>query len=235
MSMRKKKPASQSEYVPTPEQLQARIDRHNGREAAGNFLSKQVQVTTAVYYLSNIVELEYDLPDFQRGYVWTKTQAIAFMERFRRGMPMGAILIWHPSHLRRPLLLDGQQRMVSLGAKVYRNGERVTGHTVHIDPENRCFTCTPSAKTMPLAEVVKGDFVYRLDYDDPLPFNKTEYGFLSGCSEQLRSMNVVALHLGGWWSPGRVDKATALDFFRCYNSGGTPILEEDLPPLKEKP
>jgi len=232
MPTKKKKPAPKPEYVPTPEQLQARLDRQIGREAADNFLSKQVQVTTSTYYLSDIVDLEYDLPDFQRGYVWTESQAIAFMERFRRGMPMGAILIWHPSHLDRPLLLDGQQRMVSLGAKVYRNGERVKGHTVYVDAENRCFTCTPSAKTMPLAELVKGEFVYRLDYDDPNPFNKTEYGFLSGCLERLRSMNVVTLHLGGWWAPGRVDKATAIEFFRCYNSGGTPILEEELPPLK---
>ena len=211
---------------------QQQTERQRGYNLAKQFLDEQVMVTASTHYLSELSEEEYDLPDFQRGYVWTEPQAIAFMERFRRGMPMGAILVWHRVHGSRPLLLDGQQRMVSLGAKVYRNGERVIGHTVHIDAEKQAFTCTPSDKAMTLADVVAGEFQYQLNYNDPKPFTRQEHAFLCGCNARLRKMQVVLLHLGKHWVPGSVSEKDALDFFRCYNSGGTPILEEELPPVK---
>jgi len=210
-------------------------ERQRGYALAKQFLDEQVTISTSTHYLSDLTEEEYDLPDFQRGYVWTEPQAIAFMDRFRRGMPIGAILVWHRTHGARPLLLDGQQRMVSLGAKVYRNGERVMGHSVHIDAESKAFTCTPSPKSMTLADIVSGDFQYQLDHGNPEPFTIEQFAFLCGCTARLRQMSVVLIHLGKYWTPGSVSEQTALDFFRCYNSGGTPILEEDLPPLKEKP
>lgn len=68
------------------------------------------------------------LPEFQRGYVWTRDQVRAFAGSLYRGYPSGSFLIWktpNPGRIRgmtQPeddsafynLILDGQQRLTSL-------------------------------------------------------------------------------------------------------------------------
>lgn len=67
------------------------------------------------------------LPEFQRGYVWSRTQVRGLMESLYRGHPVGSLLVWatDPSEAavrgdQTPapgvvkLLLDGQQRITSL-------------------------------------------------------------------------------------------------------------------------
>jgi hypothetical protein len=70
------------------------------------------------------------LPEFQRGYVWTRDQVRTFVESLYRGHPTGHLLIWHaygPVRTRggaaeEPgktlLLLDGQQRLTTLYALI---------------------------------------------------------------------------------------------------------------------
>jgi len=70
---------------------------------------------------------EIALPEFQRGYVWSRAQVRAFMESLYRGHPVGSLLVWtthtekanargdttlSPGYVK--LLLDGQQRITSL-------------------------------------------------------------------------------------------------------------------------
>jgi hypothetical protein len=67
------------------------------------------------------------LPEFQRGYVWTRKQVRAFMNSLYRKHPVGSLLVWvtqsdndlargdgqlQPGHVK--LLLDGQQRITTL-------------------------------------------------------------------------------------------------------------------------
>ena len=67
------------------------------------------------------------LPEFQRGYVWNRTQVRGLMESLYRGHPVGSLLVWAtdasdaavrgdqgPAPGVVKLLLDGQQRITSL-------------------------------------------------------------------------------------------------------------------------
>ena len=67
------------------------------------------------------------LPEFQRGYVWSRAQVRGLMESLYRGHPVGSLLVWAtesggaavrgdqaPAPGVVKLLLDGQQRMTSL-------------------------------------------------------------------------------------------------------------------------
>lgn len=66
------------------------------------------------------------LPEFQRGYVWTRDQVRGLMRSLYRGYPVGGLLLWEteadPESVRgdaggggvRLLLLDGQQSITSL-------------------------------------------------------------------------------------------------------------------------
>lgn len=67
------------------------------------------------------------LPEFQRGYVWSRPQVRGLMESMYRGHPVGSLLVWAtesggaavrgdqaPAPGVVKLLLDGQQRVTSL-------------------------------------------------------------------------------------------------------------------------
>lgn len=76
--------------------------------------------------LTEIRKGELVLPEFQRGYVWSRDQVRQFVQSMYRGHPTGHFLIWKtykPSKVRgvdapsdgfTNLLLDGQQRLTSL-------------------------------------------------------------------------------------------------------------------------
>ena len=77
--------------------------------------------------LDHIDNGQIALPEFQRGYVWSRTQVRGLMESLYRGHPVGSLLVWSTEaagvtmrgeHTSAPgvvkLLLDGQQRMTSL-------------------------------------------------------------------------------------------------------------------------
>ncbi|HEY2536021.1 MAG TPA: DUF262 domain-containing protein [Solirubrobacteraceae bacterium] len=77
--------------------------------------------------LDNVDQGAIALPEFQRGYVWNRTQVRGLMESLYRGHPVGSLLTWltktesaitrgdgqlQPGTVQ--LLLDGQQRVTSL-------------------------------------------------------------------------------------------------------------------------
>lgn len=77
--------------------------------------------------LSQIDLGNYALPEFQRGYVWTRSDVRKLMYSLYRDYPVGSLLIWDtatdpdiirgdgtPSSGTASLILDGQQRMTSL-------------------------------------------------------------------------------------------------------------------------
>ncbi len=83
-----------------------------------------MQVSTI---LENIDLGAVALPEFQRGYVWTRKQVRSFMQSLYRKHPVGSLLVWgtqsdselargdgalQPGHVK--LLLDGQQRITTL-------------------------------------------------------------------------------------------------------------------------
>jgi hypothetical protein len=80
--------------------------------------------------ITDINQGQLRLPEFQRGYVWTRDQAREFVVSLYRGHPTGHLLIWHaygPVKTRGGsgegkgttlLLLDGQQRLTTLYALI---------------------------------------------------------------------------------------------------------------------
>lgn len=75
--------------------------------------------------LDNVEFGQLALPEFQRGYVWSRDQVRGLMGSLYRRYPVGGLLVWtteiDPSVVRGPaaggvvkLLLDGQQRITSL-------------------------------------------------------------------------------------------------------------------------
>ncbi len=77
------------------------------------------------------------IPDFQRGYIWTRDQITELLDSVWNGYPLGSILLWKtredlkerdPLNLRLPkppdksernYLLDGQQRLITLYSVVH--------------------------------------------------------------------------------------------------------------------
>ena len=69
---------------------------------------------------------EYGLPEFQRGYVWSREQVRRFMSSLYHRNPVGSLLIWMPEYatdMRNgeypavgnvKLIIDGQQRLTTL-------------------------------------------------------------------------------------------------------------------------
>ena len=77
--------------------------------------------------LNRIDSGDYAMPQFQRGYVWNRTQVRKLMTSLYKGYPVGTVLLWQTpvevadikgekaiSQGVVNLILDGQQRMTSL-------------------------------------------------------------------------------------------------------------------------
>ena len=45
--------------------------------------------------ITDIAKGALKLPEFQRGYVWTRDQVRTFVQSLYRGHPTGHLLIWH--------------------------------------------------------------------------------------------------------------------------------------------
>jgi hypothetical protein len=57
----------------------------------------------------------WDLPDFQRPFVWRPAQVSALADSLWRGYPIGYLLIWESARISGPAwIADGQQRLTSL-------------------------------------------------------------------------------------------------------------------------
>ena len=82
--------------------------------------------TMDVATILNLIDAgEYGLPEFQRGYVWSREQVRRFMSSLYHENPVGSLLIWTPeaeadirgngmSGTGSKLLIDGQQRITTL-------------------------------------------------------------------------------------------------------------------------
>lgn len=81
-----------------------------------------------VLTLSQILRSDqvYHLPPWQRGQVWTEAQQVAFCETLWNGLPVAPLLVWtrgkrDAEGREHHIVLDGQQRLCTLGAQVHRH------------------------------------------------------------------------------------------------------------------
>ena len=228
--MAKKKPAY-IPHVPTPEQI-AKKERDDADWARAEAIVKsrtreQVQVQSSTYTLRQIALSEWHLPAFQRSYVWTEEQAIAMVERLLKGLPIGNLLSWttYVERKRFRVLLDGQHRLITLGAKVYRDGVQVIGHVPLIDIDTMEVTCISGPNRLTIAQILECGFT---EYWDKSAFLMGVVTFLK---DHLQNVVIPITEIGGWKDTTMDD---ALEVYQCYNAGGTPIIDLRLN-LKEKP
>ncbi|MCY3615637.1 MAG: DUF262 domain-containing protein, partial [Bacteroidetes bacterium] len=66
--------------------------------------------------LANVEAGQLKLPEFQRGYVWNRSQVRDLFDSLYHGHPAGSLLTWLTTRddVKIELLLDGQQRITSL-------------------------------------------------------------------------------------------------------------------------
>jgi uncharacterized protein with ParB-like and HNH nuclease domain len=75
--------------------------------------------------LDSVVNGEYDIPEFQRGFAWSDHQVRDLLDSLIRGYPIGAFLIWDLTEYdigratpqegrRKEWIVDGQQRITAI-------------------------------------------------------------------------------------------------------------------------
>jgi Protein of unknown function DUF262 len=119
--------------------LNQRIQPHHGRGEPGNLLlsadspsifpncesgepedaSYKFETYTLADAVDKCVSGIWDMPDFQRGFVWKPDQSAMLADSLWRNYPTGFILLWSaplgtPDHDSRAWIADGQQRLTSL-------------------------------------------------------------------------------------------------------------------------
>lgn len=57
---------------------------------------------------------DIEIPEFQRGYIWTKPQASRFVESLLLGLPVPGIFLYREDDTRKLTVIDGQQRILTL-------------------------------------------------------------------------------------------------------------------------
>lgn len=191
------------------------------------------------------------LPEFQRGYVWNRTQVRGLFDSLYRGHPIGGLLVWVTQSTEAAargdgpvaagtirLLLDGQQRITSLYGVARGkpptffdgNAKAFTGLRFHLDDETFAFYQPVKMK------------------DDPKWIDVTEVfqagsgGVASVCSELredtafgdylgrvLRLLSILERDLYAEELTG-ADKTVnvVVDIFNRVNSGGTKLSKGDL-------
>ena len=89
------------------------------------------------------------LPDFQRGYIWTKKQADGFIESLLLGLPVPGIFLSTDRETQRRLVIDGGQRLRTIKSFVdgrfKGSADFRLGNGVHVDFAGKRYADLPPA------------------------------------------------------------------------------------------
>lgn len=83
------------------------------------------------------------IPDFQRGYVWTKKQADGFIESLLLGLPVPGIFLSTDRATNKRFVIDGGQRLRTIQAFMdgdFKGSEYTLGKSVHSAFEGKSYT-----------------------------------------------------------------------------------------------
>lgn len=202
--------------------------------------------------LNRIDSGDYAMPQFQRGYVWNRTQVRKLMTSLYKGYPVGTVLLWQTpvevadikgekaiSQGVVNLILDGQQRMTSLYGIMrgkeppFFEGDRraFTDLMFNIDEEIFEFKA-PKMKGDPMwvsvTEVfVKGAGVVADALDDAEKLSHAGYRIVVKRLTNLESITKTEILSQTVTGPDKtVD--VVVDIFNSVNSGGTKLSKGDL-------
>jgi hypothetical protein len=189
------------------------------------------------------VQAPFRLPPYQRPAVWTSEQSAAFLTRLLRGMPGGTVLIWERYDAARKdrewWLIDGQQRLTAIGARVLRaDGTFNPTPILHLDldafasePSNDVpiWHPEPRGRFSPTVENLM-DYRYMWNKRDECGPADRDWHLLIHAQEALQNAEFHVMQAGGW-SGDRVTTEDVLRLFVALNTGGTPMSAEDVAAL----
>lgn len=189
------------------------------------------------------------LPEFQRGYVWSRRQVRELVESLYRRHPVGSLLLWQTATEGAPvrgdgplqpgyvsLLLDGQQRITSLYGLIrgtpppFFDGDPATFSDLrfHVEREEFAFYAPVTMRDDPLwidaSTVMKEGIGSALSQ---LQGYETDVVRFITSLNQLQSVRDIDLHAEEITGPDKtVD--VVVDIFNRVNSAGTKLSKGDL-------
>lgn len=144
---------------------------------------------------------DIEIPDFQRGFVWTIKQSSLLMESFLRGLPVPPIFFFIDEE-HKNLLVDGQQRLKSVFFfyEGYFGQESKSGRR----------------QTFKLTGLNKNSKYSAKSYKDLSELERRKFD-----NSVLRAVNIRQL------SPTK-DSSSVYHIFERLNTGGTPLSAQEI-------
>lgn len=211
-----------------------------------------MQISTILAYIDNG---HMALPEFQRGYVWSREQVRGLFDSLYRRHPVGGLLVWATSadtathrgdQLLAPgvvkLLLDGQQRMTSLYGVIRGrppaffdgNAQSFAGLMFHVAREDFQFHQPITMRDDPLWIDVSNVFARGNDGVGELiqqmaskPEHAASIGTYIGRLNTLLGIRDIDLHIEEI-TGSEMTLDVVVDIFNKVNSGGTKLSKGDL-------
>lgn len=200
--------------------------------------------------LSQIDSGSIVLPEFQRGYVWSRDQVRGLLRSLYLNYPVGGLLVWEThagtgirhadddKAVLRTLLLDGQQRMTSLYGVVrgkapeFFEGDEKAFLGLHFNVEDEQFEFYASVKMkddprwVNVTDLFKNDLAPFIETFSAPEFAGSFAAYLTRLTK-LRGILDREFHLEKIVGE---DKSTdiVVDIFNRVNSGGTKLSKGDL-------
>jgi hypothetical protein len=200
--------------------------------------------------LRDIDQHQYILPEFQRGYVWTRKQVKEYLTSMYRGYPTGSFLIWKTPESQKVrgdasradnkfyrLILDGQQRLTSLYALFkgtpppFYEGEKLFFNIYfNLDTEDFVYYMQTKMKGnpewIPVTEFLQfgdvGKFIASfMDQPDVMSYYNANLTKLL----KLAAIKDYEYHLD---EISELDINEVVEVFNLVNSSGTPLSKADL-------
>ncbi len=205
---------------------------------------------TVAELIRDIEKNELILPEFQRGYVWTRKQVREYLASLYRSYPTGSLLLWktpNPGLIRgRPsddgtgafqLILDGQQRLTSVYTLVtgkpppFYEGEKLF-FDIYFNVKMEEFSyfkpiaMKGSPEWLPVTEFLKYGLGEYLKAGGPIPFERRE--FLMDFFERLVQLDAIKSYTYYLDLLGQRDMEEVIHIFNLVNSQGTRLSKSDL-------
>ncbi|MGH3247093.1 MAG: DUF262 domain-containing protein [Trebonia sp.] len=180
------------------------------------------------------------IPHFQRSFVWSRADVIRLFDSIVRGYPVGTLLFW-----RRPepaetlqlgalrvaardmsdalLVVDGQQRIISLANALHPEGQSDDRFRLSYDLRNKVFLPTgdgadPTIIPLPVLFDLREVLRWFADYSEVREFVEEA----SDINQRIRQFELVSYEFAG------ADPAVPLEIFSRLNTSGISLTRAEL-------
>lgn len=153
------------------------------------------------------------IPHYQRGQVWTDAQKLAFGHNFLRGYNPAPVVLWQPDYTRDMALLDGYQRLSTLGVPlVDEAGQPIGTRPILMDVLGLELTMEPGPWRYSMAELAREPWKRS---EAPMSPADSAYWQRAVCAQRAAEARLTVLLIRCQ------NPADAMEQFRWLNSGGT--------------